>query len=430
VIRNRSVLVVFGVAFVAACSSAGSSVGAPGTLPSSDSHGEGTGGAEPDVPHALGKIVLGEAHTAGDSQSVPVVSLSFVPDAAKAPSCGETVSGCRVTIAPKCTESTSFSGCADGEVCVVAPGSCAAACQKVPRCEEICKKDEVCTLADAKTGEGECAAPPSFDAGPVAFSGTTTPLTLYPPYEFTSDANGAPFLGGVDLRVKAQGATGDGFEAFDETFQSTTFIQTKPSLDEIPRETIFGEGALPVAWVPGGDEVVVTVSGAGGTAECTAEDSAGRFDVPREVIRQVLGDRDNGAALTLSVARVRTETRKDAKAKGDGAQPVGWLELTTTSLETTHVEGCTTGAACGDGCVDLKADPDNCGVCGNACGAGKECNDGACSAVTCVSGPENTLAACSDGCSNDGDSYVDCDDYDCCPARADCPPTSSCGKEK
>jgi hypothetical protein len=42
--------------------------------------------------------------------------------------------------------------------------------------------------------------------------------------------------------------------------------------------------------------------------------------------------------------------------------------------------------------------------------------------------PENTPELCSDGCSNDGDSYVDCDDFDCCRVRSDCPPTSSCGR--
>lgn len=33
--------------------------------------------------------------------------------------------------------------------------------------------------------------------------------------------------------------------------------------------------------------------------------------------------------------------------------------------------------------------------------------------VECTSGPENTAAACSDGCSNDGDTFTDCDDFDC-----------------
>jgi hypothetical protein len=44
-------------------------------------------------------------------------------------------------------------------------------------------------------------------------------------------------------------------------------------------------------------------------------------------------------------------------------------------------------------------------------------------------GMENTLAACSDGCSNDADRFVDCDDFDCCSVRTDCPSTSSCGRD-
>lgn len=230
--------------------------------------------------------------------------------------------------------------------------------------------------------------------------------------------------------MKAQGASGDGFEAFDETFTTTTFIQTKPALDKIPREAVFGTGSLPVSWVAGADTIVVTVAGAGGSARCNAKDASGSYEVPRAVIERVLGDGDQqGTSLALSVARVRTETKKDKKVKGKDAQPVGWLELTTSSLETTSFQGCSQGAACGEGCVDLATDPDHCGACGKKCAAGQECSSGKCSVVACVKGPENTLAKCSDGCSNDGDVYVDCDDYDCCPVRLDCPPTTTCGKQ-
>ena len=44
----------------------------------------------------------------------------------------------------------------------------------------------------------------------------------------------------------------------------------------------------------------------------------------------------------------------------------------------------------------------------------------------CSGGPEASEAACSDGCSNDDDSYIDCDDYDCCDVVA-CGPGTSCG---
>jgi hypothetical protein len=50
------------------------------------------------------------------------------------------------------------------------------------------------------------------------------------------------------------------------------------------------------------------------------------------------------------------------------------------------------------------------------------------SQAVCPSGPEDTFEACSDGCSNDDDSFVDCDDFDCCDVRFDCPPTTACGQ--
>jgi hypothetical protein len=68
-------------------------------------------------------------------------------------------------------------------------------------------------------------------------------------------------------------------------------------------------------------------------------------------------------------------------------------------------------ALCGGACVDLGTDPENCGKCGNTIPDGAECVGGQ---PGCVMGPENTAAACSDGCSNDGDAYIDCNDYDCC----------------
>lgn len=43
----------------------------------------------------------------------------------------------------------------------------------------------------------------------------------------------------------------------------------------------------------------------------------------------------------------------------------------------------------------------------------------------CVNGPENTVGACTDGCSNDGDRFVDCDDYDCCGTAA-CSDSDAC----
>lgn len=42
---------------------------------------------------------------------------------------------------------------------------------------------------------------------------------------------------------------------------------------------------------------------------------------------------------------------------------------------------------------------------------------------------ENTLAACTDGCSNDGDSWADCADRDCCPVLTDCPAETECWRQ-
>lgn len=45
-----------------------------------------------------------------------------------------------------------------------------------------------------------------------------------------------------------------------------------------------------------------------------------------------------------------------------------------------------------------------------------------------VAGPETTQAACSDGCNNDGDGFVDCEDADCCLAVTGCPRDTYCGR--
>lgn len=43
-----------------------------------------------------------------------------------------------------------------------------------------------------------------------------------------------------------------------------------------------------------------------------------------------------------------------------------------------------------------------------------ECANSAGGPATCDLGDENTITTCSDGCSNDGDTYIDCDDFNCC----------------
>jgi hypothetical protein len=77
---------------------------------------------------------------------------------------------------------------------------------------------------------------------------------------------------------------------------------------------------------------------------------------------------------------------------------------------------------CDGDCIDLATDPENCGACDSVVPAGSVCTNGM---PGCAQGPEATPAACSDGCSNDGDTYVDCNDFNCCSVVA-CPVGSSC----
>lgn len=98
-----------------------------------------------------------------------------------------------------------------------------------------------------------------------------------------------------------------------------------------------------------------------------------------------------------------------------------------------------TPEACMDGCDndgDSFADCRDFDCCGlRACPAGTPCGDRGDAGprpdafvMECPTmGPENTVEACTDGCSNDGDRFVDCDDFDCCGIVV-CEPTTSCGR--
>jgi hypothetical protein len=48
---------------------------------------------------------------------------------------------------------------------------------------------------------------------------------------------------------------------------------------------------------------------------------------------------------------------------------------------------------------------------------------GSCTTVTA----EDNAAACTDGCDNDGNSFIDCNDFSCCSSRSDCPTGTACG---
>ncbi|UJR80502.1 hypothetical protein [Sandaracinus amylolyticus] len=64
----------------------------------------------------------------------------------------------------------------------------------------------------------------------------------------------------------------------------------------------------------------------------------------------------------------------------------------------------------------------------DAGGGGMDAGRDAATSMCTSTGPENTVAACSDGCDNEPDEFADCDDFDCCSVRTDCPATSECGR--
>ncbi|MFO0578263.1 MAG: hypothetical protein U1A78_30020 [Polyangia bacterium] len=364
------------------------------------------------APHALGQIVLGESHSPGGGTASPRVSAGFIPDTKAAKKkCTMMIAGCEIGMTPKCG-TTPDGGCDfinKREVCQF-DDSCQAKCVKL--CDARCGADEECYFPSPDAPS--CRKRETFDAGALSFAGTTTSITLFPPYSFTSMGNGAPFLEKSELTVQASGATTAGFDAFTHKFTATTYLRTEPALNKITKAQAFGTGPVPVKWVPGADQIVLTVSGPAGAATCAAKDETGSFDVPREVVAAVVGDRtDINQSLAISVMRQRKEVKKGQKTKGmlltQMVQPDGWLELTTTSSESASFTGCSAGTALcgGDMCVDVRYDEENCGKCGNACASSDRCSNGKCqgpgACQQCVNGAET--GACkveSDACTQDG----------------------------
>jgi hypothetical protein len=114
----------------------------------------------------------------------------------------------------------------------------------------------------ASPGQPACRTIETFDAGALVFVGTTSPITLYPPYSYPGTAGMAPYAPSAMIQVQASGATAAGFDSFTVNTTGTTLVQTTPPLDTIPKTTVFGLGALPVGWVAGSDTVTVSLSGA------------------------------------------------------------------------------------------------------------------------------------------------------------------------
>jgi hypothetical protein len=268
----------------------------------------------------------------------------------------------------------------------------------------------------------------------LTFFGTPLPITLFPPYAFMNGAKASPFASSGTASVEASGATNAGFEAFEKEFTGTEFLQTSPKLDTIGLAEAFGNGPLPVRWIAGNDEVTITATVtttdfATGTVTCPADDASGSFDLPRAALDAAL-DGEDMANLTVSVQRQRVELYTDLTTKGEltdvTVQPVGHLRIVTSSTEYHAFQGCNPGeAVCGDACVDLQSDPDNCGGCGKACGPDDTCEAGTCTGFdACYACAEQAststckaqVDACQadPGCASLEDCYYDCGiDYDC-----------------
>jgi hypothetical protein len=266
-----------------------------------------------------------------------------------------------------------------------------------------------------------CRQTESFDGGAIAFAGTTTPITLFPPYTYQADGAGAPFLAGASIQVQASGAAGAGFDKFDDTFTATTFLQTNPPINTIPGTTVFGTGSIPIAWAPGSDTLTITVSGSGGVATCTADDTTGSFQIPRAAVTAAQGK--GPSSLAITVTRERDQWDKSETTHGtlstQTVQPVGWVELTTQSTESATFQGCTdpTESMCPDGCFDLSSDEYHCGSCTTVCDSTETCNAG-----TCTTGTSSDCTTCS----TEADSSQCSTYYASCNSDTQCTSYSSC----
>jgi hypothetical protein len=370
------------ISFSVACAANGTSAGdtASGTKAPPPDEGSSTVPSEEDnVPHALGTITLGESRSSETGSSSPVISASFLPDAAAKTSCTRKVGACEMAEIPQCKTGTA-TGCRSGEVCAF-DDECNATCIKA--CTKACNAGETCAFvstASSEDGDGmTCKKAPRFDAGAIAFSGTTTAITLFPPYAVTPEGMGAPFMARSEIHVQASGASASGFEKFDEKFTTTTFLETNPPLRELDKADVFGNGDLRIGWVPGEDHVIVTATGPFGAAKCEAKDADGEYMLGRDVIDEVMGSSSGSSgSFSITVTRERREVRRDKKAIG-APHEKGFLELITSSSEMHSYQACTSGQSmCGSECVSLQTDRYNCGACGKVCPSTQYCSSGYC----------------------------------------------------
>jgi hypothetical protein len=385
----------------------------------------GGGGGPPAGPHAIGSVTIGEHHSSTGGAATASVSAGFAPDAdgpaAPAPECSLEVAGCRIALTPDCGGT-----CGADELCRF-DAQCGSVCERI--CDAQCGAGEECYFPTPDSPA--CRARQTFDAGAITITGTTTPVTLFPPYSFDGVEDGSLFLDGAELTITAAGAIAAGYEAFEETMTATSLLRSDPPLDQLGLLDVFGTGDVPVGWIAGEDDIeigaaLIGVAGKVASVSCDAPDGDGGFAIPREAIDAALG----GEALdsmSITIARSRTKARYDVGTVGElpgtEIQPTGWLELATVSTESATFEGCADGEqVCGAACVDTGSDPDNCGDCAAACPGSDGCASGTCSGPiscnacaedastggactaaynTCTANPEcNAFRTCLGGCQN------------------------------
>lgn len=363
--------------FPTGCSSSTSSSSSTST----DGGADGESATKPDEldvsnqpPHAQVTVALVESHPPTGTDVYGSVAIAAVPDTSAAKACSSTIGGCRYFAAPKCDAT-----CKTGEYCAY-DADCKSSCVKA--CTKSCDDDEVCYFPSAGAN-AQCRKKDAFDTGVVAFSGTTVPISLAPPYSYSmgEGGKGSLYLSGAKITVQASGAKEAGFDAWTHEMTATKFLQTSPALDTLKVGTVYGSSALPVSWIAGEDRVTITVASVGGSAVCVADDKTGRFEIPRSVLNAVLDG--TSATLNVSVQRERHTITKGKKTKGTvngkAVQSDGWVDLMTVSSESTSIQGCAgTATLCDGDCVDTRTDRTNCGACGVTCKNGATCSKGAC----------------------------------------------------
>ncbi|MGE3543979.1 MAG: hypothetical protein AB7L28_08605 [Kofleriaceae bacterium] len=371
---------------------------------------------EPAGPHATGGITLSETHRSSGGTSASTVSAGFLPDSAlESPRCVQEVAGCEIQLTPDCGTT-----CGAHEYCTWT-ASCQPACKRA--CDASCGPNEECYFPTPATTA--CRAIQSFDAGSITLSGTTTPVTLFPPYAFDGLDNGTLFTDRAILTATAAGAANAGYTGFTESFTATNVVRTNPPLHQLTVGQVFGTGDLPIRWVAADDKIEITASVLGianssstfAIVTCEADDAKGAFDLPRQAIDAAL---DGSALYSMSIAVTRSSRRTifDVATKGAIAgveiQPTGWLELATMSTESAELEGCSGGEqVCGNACVDLDSDKQNCGACGHACAGNDYCYYGTCTGA-------NACDSCLDATSDPGEVCGSCRANAGCNALMNC----------